>query len=102
MLSAFLVEERAPTIKSLDLKSESFLMDRAPGIHWNIEHDTTQKLSRSYNNSSSGANLTPYSEVIFWGVNSLKVEDLRDELETRKLSKSGRKSELVKRLRNRF
>ena len=31
-------------------------------------------------------------------INSLKVEDLRDELEKRKLSKSGRKTELVKRL----
>ena len=28
----------------------------------------TQKFSRSYNNSSSGANSTPYSGVIFWGV----------------------------------
>ena len=32
-------------------------------------------------------------------INSLKVEDLRDELEKRKLSKSGRKTELVKRLK---
>ncbi|XP_066017879.1 uncharacterized protein [Pocillopora verrucosa] len=32
-------------------------------------------------------------------VNSLKVKDLRDELEKRKLSKSGRKTELVKRLK---
>ena len=29
---------------------------------------STQQFSRSYNNSSSGANLTPYSGVIFWGV----------------------------------
>ena len=29
-------------------------------------------------------------------INSLKVEDLRDELEKRRLSKSGRKTELVK------
>jgi len=32
-------------------------------------------------------------------INSLEVEDLRDELEKRKLSKSGRKTELVKRLK---
>ena len=32
-------------------------------------------------------------------INSLKVEDLGDELEKRKLSKSGRKTELVKRLK---
>lgn len=32
-------------------------------------------------------------------INSLKVKDLRDELEKRKLSKSGRKTELVKRLK---
>ena len=32
-------------------------------------------------------------------INSLKVEDLRDELEKRKLSTSGRKTELVKRLK---
>ena len=32
-------------------------------------------------------------------INSLKVEDLRDELEKRKLPKSGRKTELVKRLK---
>jgi len=40
VLSAFPVEERAPHIKSLDLKSESLPMDRALGIHWNVEHDT--------------------------------------------------------------
>lgn len=40
VLSAFRVEERAPTIKSLDLKSESLPIDRALGIHWNVEHDT--------------------------------------------------------------
>ena len=28
----------------------------------------TQQFLRSYNNSSSGFNLTPYSGVIFWGV----------------------------------
>ena len=33
VLSAFPVEERAPTIKSLDLKSESLPIDRALGIH---------------------------------------------------------------------
>ena len=32
-------------------------------------------------------------------INSLKVEDLRDELEKRKLPKSGRKTELVKRIK---
>ena len=40
VLSAFPVGERAPTIKSLDLKSESLPIDRALGIHWNVEHDT--------------------------------------------------------------
>ncbi|XP_073237467.1 uncharacterized protein [Porites lutea] len=40
VLSAFPVEERAPTIKSLDLKSESLPIDRALGIHWNVEHGT--------------------------------------------------------------
>ena len=39
VLSAFPVEERAPHIKSLDLKSESLPMDRALRIHWNVEHD---------------------------------------------------------------
>ena len=39
VLSAFPVEERAPHIKSLDLKSEILPMDRALGIHWNVEHD---------------------------------------------------------------
>ena len=32
------------------------------------KHISTQYFSRSYNNSSSGANLTPYGGVIFWGV----------------------------------
>ena len=32
-------------------------------FHWH-----TQQFSRSYNDSSSGANLTLYSGVIFWGV----------------------------------
>ena len=40
VLSAFPVKERAPTIKSLDLKSESLPIDRALGFHWNVEHDT--------------------------------------------------------------
>ena len=41
VLAAFPVEERAPHIKNLDLKSETLLMDRALGIDWNVEHDTS-------------------------------------------------------------
>ena len=40
VLSAFPVEERAPHIKDLDLKSDSLPLDRALGIHWDVEHDT--------------------------------------------------------------
>ena len=39
VLPAFPVEERAPHIKDLDLKSESLPLDRALGIHWDVEHD---------------------------------------------------------------
>ena len=39
VLSAFPVEERAPQIKDLDLKSDSLPLDRALGIHWDVEHD---------------------------------------------------------------
>ena len=40
VLSAFPVEERAPHIKDLDLKSDSLPLDRALGIHWDVERDT--------------------------------------------------------------
>ena len=40
VLSAFPVEERAPHIKNLDLTSECLPMDRALGVHWNVEKDT--------------------------------------------------------------
>lgn len=40
VLSAFSEEERAPAIKTLDLKSESLPVDRALGIHWDVEEDT--------------------------------------------------------------
>ena len=33
------MEERAPHIKYLDLKSESLPLNRALGIHWDFEHD---------------------------------------------------------------
>ena len=33
------MEERAPQIKDLDLKSDSLPLDRALGIHWDVEHD---------------------------------------------------------------
>ncbi|XP_068712838.1 uncharacterized protein [Montipora foliosa] len=39
VLLAFPVEERAPQIKDLDLKSDSLPLDRALGIHWDVEHD---------------------------------------------------------------
>ena len=39
VLSAFPVEERAPQIKDLDLKSDSLPSDRALEIHWDVEHD---------------------------------------------------------------
>ncbi|XP_015754719.1 PREDICTED: uncharacterized protein LOC107334302 [Acropora digitifera] len=39
VLPAFPVEERAPQIKDLDLKSDSLPLDRALGIHWDVEHD---------------------------------------------------------------
>ena len=40
VLSAFPVEERAPHIKDLDLKSDNLSRDRALGIHWDVERDT--------------------------------------------------------------
>lgn len=39
VFSAFPVEERAPHIKDLDLKTDSLPLDRTPGIHWEVEHD---------------------------------------------------------------
>lgn len=39
VLSASSVEERAPHIKDLDLKSDSLPLDRALGIHWDVERD---------------------------------------------------------------
>ena len=36
-------------------------------VSWAINFVATQEFSRSYNNSSSGVNLTPYSGVIFGG-----------------------------------
>lgn len=40
VFSAFSVEERAPHIKDLDLKSDSVPLDRALGIHWDVERDS--------------------------------------------------------------
>lgn len=40
VLSEFPAEERAPAIKDLDLTSESLPVDRALGIHWDVEQDT--------------------------------------------------------------
>ena len=37
-------------------------------MHYGTCASGAQQFSRTYNNSSSGANLTPYSGVIFWGV----------------------------------
>ena len=34
------MEERAPHIKDLDLKSDNLPLDRALGIHWDVERDT--------------------------------------------------------------
>lgn len=40
VLSAFPEDEHAPAIKDLDLKSENLPIDRALGIHWDVEEDT--------------------------------------------------------------
>ena len=40
VLSAFPVEERAPHIKDLHLKSDNLPLKRALGIHWDVERDT--------------------------------------------------------------
>ena len=40
ILQEFPVEGRAPTVKNLDLQSEDLPMDRALGVHWNVEKDT--------------------------------------------------------------
>ena len=40
VLRAFQPEDRAPTFKNLDLKLDSLPVDRALGIHWNVEDDT--------------------------------------------------------------
>ena len=40
VLHAFQPEDRAPTFKNLDLKLDSLPVDRALGIHWNVEDDT--------------------------------------------------------------
>ena len=40
VLSAFPVEERAPHVKDLDLKFDNLPLDRALGIHWDVEQDT--------------------------------------------------------------
>ena len=39
-LVSVLVGERAPHIKDLDLKSDNFPLDKALGIHWDVERDT--------------------------------------------------------------
>ena len=40
LLQEFPVEGRAPTVKNLDLQSETLPMDRALGVRWNVEKDT--------------------------------------------------------------
>ena len=40
VLRAFQPKDRAPTFKNLDLKLDSLPVDRALGIHWNVEDDT--------------------------------------------------------------
>ena len=40
VLRAFQPEDHAPTFKNLDLKLDSLPVDRALGIHWNVEDDT--------------------------------------------------------------
>ena len=40
VLQEFPVEGRSPTVKNLDLQSEALPMDRALGVHWNVEKDT--------------------------------------------------------------
>lgn len=39
VLSAFPVEERAPRIKDLNLKSDNMPLDRVLGIHWDVKRD---------------------------------------------------------------
>lgn len=40
VLEAFPADDRAPAIKDLDLQSEALPMERALGIHWDVEGDT--------------------------------------------------------------
>ena len=40
VLNSFSPEHRAPAVKNLDLNLDSLPMDRALGIHWNVEADT--------------------------------------------------------------
>lgn len=40
VLNAFPLDHRAPAVKNLDLKLDSLPMDRALGIHWDVEADT--------------------------------------------------------------
>ena len=40
VLEEFPVENRAPVVKNLDLESEILPMDRALGVHWDVERDT--------------------------------------------------------------
>ncbi|XP_031549036.1 uncharacterized protein LOC116286627 [Actinia tenebrosa] len=47
VLSEYPVEERAPAIKDLDLASESLPVDRALGIHWDVEQDTFNLVTSS-------------------------------------------------------
>ena len=47
MLSAFPVEERAPRIKNLNLTSECLPMDRALGVHKNVEKYTLDFVVRN-------------------------------------------------------
>ena len=47
VLSEFPAEERAPAIKDLDVTSESLPVDRALGIHWDVEQDTFNLVTSS-------------------------------------------------------
>ena len=46
VMSAFPANERAPNVKDLDLKSDELPVDRALGIHWNVEADTFNLVAR--------------------------------------------------------
>ena len=46
VLGGFRPEDRTPTVKNLDFKFDSLPVDHAYGIHWNVEDDTFNLVTR--------------------------------------------------------